>query len=58
MTDPGIPDEKVGAVFVHGISRKVMDTYGSKIEDVLADFMEDVKSPTRLLCTTSRSTRA
>ena len=44
VTDPGIPDEKIGAEFVHGISREVMDKYGNKIRDVLVDFMKDVNN--------------
>ncbi|CAM9096422.1 unnamed protein product [Ectocarpus sp. 12 AP-2014] len=44
VTDPGIPDMKtIGAEFVHGISREIMDKCGNPIADVLAGFMRDVK---------------
>lgn len=49
VTDPGIPDEKIGAEFVHGISREVMDKYGNKIQDVLVDFMKDVKHSDKVI---------
>lgn len=49
VTDPGISDEKIGAEFVHGISREVMDKYGTKIQDVLLDFMKDVKNSDKII---------
>ena len=49
VTDPGIPDETIGAEFVHGISRDIMDTYGNKISVVLADFVKDMKSSDKVV---------
>lgn len=42
VTDPGIPDKTIGAEFVHGISREVMDKYGVEISSVLAHFVKDM----------------
>lgn len=49
VTDPGIPDEKIGAEFVHGISREIMDKYGKPIEAVLSDFMADVNNSDKIV---------
>lgn len=49
VTNPGIPDEKIGAEFVHGISREIMDKYGNPIAAVLADFMTDVKKSDKIV---------
>ncbi len=49
VTDPGIPDETIGAEFVHGISRPIMDKYGRKISDVLADFVADMKNSDKIV---------
>lgn len=49
VTDPGIPDETIGAEFVHGISREVMDKYGNKIRDVLVDFVGDMKKSDKIV---------
>ena len=42
VTDPGIPDEKIGAEFVHGISREIVDAYGEDISVVLTNFVKDM----------------
>jgi len=49
VTDPGIADENIGAEFVHGISREVMDRYGNAIEVVLSDFMADVNKSDKIV---------
>lgn len=49
VTDPGIPDETIGAEFIHGISREVMNTHGNKIQDVLVHFMKDVKNSDKIV---------
>lgn len=49
VTDPHISDEKIGAEFVHGISREVMDKYGNPIEGVLSDFMMDVNRSDKIV---------
>ena len=43
VCDPGVPDENIGAEFIHGISRHIMDRYGYPIEIVLHEFMDDVR---------------
>lgn len=49
VTDPGIPDEKIGAEFVHGISREIMDKHGNPVAQVLGDFMQDVKKSDKIV---------
>jgi DNA polymerase III epsilon subunit-like protein len=49
VTDPGISDEKIGAEFVHGISRAVMDKYGNNIKVVLSDFVDDMKKSEKIV---------
>lgn len=49
VTDPGIPDEKIGAEFVHGISREIVDAYGEDISVVLADFVKDMKRSDKIV---------
>ncbi len=49
VTDPDIPGDVVGAEFVHGISREVMDKYAKAIAVVIADFMEDVKKADKIV---------
>jgi len=49
VTDPGIPDETIGADFIHGISREVMDTYGNSLQEVLVHFMKDVKNSDKVI---------
>ena len=43
VADPGIPDETIGAESIHGISRDIVDKYGSPIENVIHEFMDDVR---------------
>lgn len=49
VTDPGIPDEKIGAEFVHGISREIVDAYGEDTSVVLADFVKDMKRSDKIV---------
>ncbi|CAN0495941.1 unnamed protein product [Ectocarpus sp. 8 AP-2014] len=49
VTDPGIADENIGAEFVHGISRDVMDRYGNAVRVVLSDFMADVSKSDKIV---------
>ena len=49
VTDPGIADESIGAEFVHGISRDVMDRYGTAVRVVLSDFMADVDKSDKIV---------
>lgn len=49
VTDPGIPGDVVGAEFVHGISREVLDKYAKTSAAVMADFVEDVKRAGRIV---------
>lgn len=49
VTDPGIAGETIGAEFVHGISREVIDKYGKKMEDVLVEFMADVQKCDKII---------
>lgn len=49
VTDPGITDEKIGADFIHGISREVLDAHGKGIGVVLADFVEDAKKSDKIV---------
>jgi len=46
IVDPGqsYMYEKIGAEFIHHISRKMIVDYGKPVEEVLALFMKDVKS--------------
>lgn len=43
VADPGIADETIGAESIHGISREIVDKYGSPIENVIHEFMDDVR---------------
>lgn len=43
VSDPGIPDETIGAEQIHGISRDIVDKYGSPVETVIHEFMDDVR---------------
>ena len=43
VSDPGIDDETIGAESIHGISREIVDKYGSPVENVIHEFMDDVR---------------
>lgn len=43
VADPGINDEQIGAEFIHGISREIVDKYGIPMENVIHEFMDDVR---------------
>lgn len=43
VVDPGIPDEEIGAEFIHGISRDIVDRHGQPVESVIHEFMDDVE---------------
>ena len=43
VSDPGIPGGSIGAESIHGISRDVVDKYGSPVETVIHEFMDDVR---------------
>ncbi len=44
VSDPGIPDgATIGAESIHGISREVVDRFGTPVEGVMRAFMDDVR---------------
>lgn len=43
VVDPGIPDKEIGAEFIHGINREIIDKFGTPVEEVIHDFISDVK---------------
>jgi len=51
IVNPGddYKEEKIGAEFIHGISRELVDTYGKPIDQVLKLFMRDVRAADKLV---------
>ena len=43
VCDPGIPDKEIGAEFIHGVSREIIDKYGQPVETIMHEFMDDVR---------------
>ena len=43
VCDPCILEKEIGAEFIHGISREIIDKYGNPIETVIHEFMDDVR---------------
>lgn len=41
VVDTGENGEKIGADFIHGITRPILDKYGNNVKNVLNDFMID-----------------
>ena len=42
VVDPDIEDEEIGASFIHGITRGVVDRYGKTTSHVMDSFMDDL----------------
>jgi DNA polymerase III subunit epsilon len=51
VADPGIPDDGtgIGAEHIHGISREIVERYGSPIENVIHEFMDDVRKADKIV---------
>jgi len=51
IVDPGedYNEKEIGAEFIHGISRELVDKYGKPIDQVLKLFMRDVRAADRLV---------
>lgn len=43
ISDPGISDQKIGAESIHGVSREIIDKHGVPVENIIHEFMDDVR---------------